>query len=102
MDRYPNEALVRDEQVTITRRTRGSHSKTALKTATFVNLAQADGKIIRLEIVKVLDNPTNNDYRRRGVITRGALLETSKGVCKVVSRPGQDGVVNAVLIEQDK
>lgn len=101
MDRYPNEALARDEQVTVTRRTRGSHSKTALKTAEFVNLAAAGKKVVRSKILKVLDNPTNNDYRRRGVITRGALLETAEGVCRVVSRPGQDGVVNAVLTEQD-
>ena len=101
MDRYPNEALARDEQVTVTRRTRGNHSKTALKTAEFVNLAAAGKKVVRSKILKVLDNPTNNDYRRRGVITRGALLETTEGVCRVVSRPGQDGVVNAVLTEQD-
>jgi small subunit ribosomal protein S8e len=34
------------------------------------------------------------------VITKGAIIETEKGLAKVVSRPGQDGVVNAVLIEQ--
>ena len=101
MDRYPNEALARDEQVTVTRRTRGNRPKTALKTAEFANLAGVDGKVSRTKILKVLDNPTNNDYRRRGVITRGALLETADGVCRVVSRPGQDGVVNAVLTEQD-
>lgn len=98
MDRYPNEALARDAQVTITRRTRGNHSKTALKTAEFTNLAGAGDNVIRTKILKVIDNSTNNDYRRRGVITRGALLETAEGTCRVVSRPGQDGVVNSILV----
>ena len=47
----------------------------------------------------VLENPTNNDYQRRGVITKGALLETSEGKCRVVSRPGQHGAVNAILVK---
>lgn len=98
MDRYPNEALNRDEQVTVTRRVRGKHYKTALKTAEFINLAGAGGKVAKSKILKVLENPTNNDYQRRGVITKGAILETREGTCRVVSRPGQDGVVNAVLV----
>ncbi|MXX21169.1 MAG: 30S ribosomal protein S8e [Cenarchaeum sp. SB0665_bin_23] len=100
MNRYPNEALARDEQLTVTRRTRGAHSKTALKTAEFVNLAGVGDTVIKSKILKVLANPTNNDYQRRGVITRGAVLETEEGTCRVVSRPGQDGVVNAVFIKE--
>ena len=101
-DRYPNEALSKDKQVTVTRRVRGKNSKTALKTAEFVNLSGTGEKTIRSKILKVLENPTNNDYQRRGVITRMAILETKEGKCRVVSRPGQDGVVNAVLIESNK
>lgn len=99
MDRYPNEALARDEEVTVIRRTRGDHRKTALKTASHVNLSGSEDRTIRTKILKVLENPTNNDYQRRGVITRGALLDTEKGTCRVVSRPGQDGTVNAVLVQ---
>ncbi len=102
IDRYPNEALNRDQQVTVIRRVRGRNSKTALKTVDYVNLAGADKKVIRTKILKVLENPTNNDYQRRGVITRRAILETKEGKCRVVSRPGQDGVVNAVLMESKK
>ena len=98
IDRYPNEALT-DPQVTITRKVRGKNHKTALKTIDYVNLSTPDSKVKKSKIVKVLENPTNNDYQRRGVITKGAILETQEGKCKVVSRPGQDGVVNAVLIK---
>ncbi len=97
IDRYPNEALL-EAQVTVSRRIRGDNLKTALKTVDFVNLS-ADGKVTKTKILKVLENPTNNDYQRRGVITKGAILETQEGKCKVVSRPGQHGVVNAVLIK---
>ena len=51
------------------------------------------------KITKVLENATNNDYQRRGVISKGAILETSEGKCRVVSRPGQHGTVNAILVK---
>ena len=98
MDRYPNEALA-EAQVTITRKVRGKNQKTGLKTIDFVNLSTGDAKVKKSKIVKVLENPTNNDYQRRGVITKGALLETTDGKCRVVSRPGQDGTVNAILVK---
>ena len=98
MDRYPNEAL-NEAQETVTRKVRGKNQKTALKTIDFVNLATADAKVKKTKILKVLENPTNNDYQRRGVITKGAILETQDGKCKVVSRPGQNGIVNAILIK---
>ena len=98
IDRYPNEALT-GPQVTVTRNVRGKNYKTALKTIDFVNLSAPNSKVVKTKILKVLENLTNNDYQRRGVITKGAILETKEGKCKVVSRPGQDGIVNAILIK---
>jgi len=98
IDRYPNEALT-ESQVTVTRKVRGKNTKTALKTIDFINLTAPNSKVKKTKILKVLENPTNNDYQRRGVITKGAILETAEGKCKVVSRPGQHGVVNAILIK---
>ena len=73
--------------------------KTALISANFVNLILADSKVKKTKIIRVLENSTNNDYQRRGVITKGAILETEDGKCKVISRPGQDGVVNGILVK---
>jgi len=98
IDRFPNEVLV-GEQTTITRKTRGNNRKTALKTANVVNITLTDGKIKSSEIVKVLENQTNNDYQRRGIITKGAIVETKDGKCKIVSRPGQDGTLNGILLK---
>ncbi len=99
IDRYPNEA-VNGAQTTITRRVRGNNRKTALKSIDFVNLATGDAKVIKTKILKVLDNSTNNDYKRRGIITKGAVLETREGRCRVASKPGQNGIVNAVLMKE--
>jgi small subunit ribosomal protein S8e len=81
------------------RRTRGGAEKTSLKFADYVNVKDnGSGKTQRVKINRVLENPANRDYERRGVITRGALLDTDLGNARVTSRPAQDGVINAVLI----
>jgi len=97
LDRFPNEAII-GNQVTVTRKVRGKNIKSAIKTIDSVNLA-IDSKIKRVKIIKVLENATNNDYQRRGIISKGAMLETEAGKCRVVSRPGQDGTVNAILVK---
>lgn len=99
MDRYPNEPT-NGAQVTITRRVRGNNKKTALKTIDFINLAIGEAKVKKVKIIKVIDNATNNDYKRRGIITKGAILETQEGKCRVVSKPGQNGIVNAILLKE--
>jgi len=98
-DRYPNEPT-NGAQVTITRRIRGNNKKTALKAIDFVNLSSGDTKVKKVKIEKVLENATNNDYKRRGIITKGAILETKEGKCRVVSKPGQNGIVNAILLKE--
>ena len=98
-DRYPNEPT-NGAQVTITRRVRGNNKKTALKTIDFVNLATGEAKVKKVKITKVLENATNNDYKRRGIITKGAILETQEGKCRVISKPGQNGIVNAILLKE--
>jgi small subunit ribosomal protein S8e len=60
------------------------------------------GKTEKVEIIRVVKNPTNIDYDRRGVITKSAMIETSLGLARVTSRPGQHGIINAVLITEEK
>ncbi|MFB5614960.1 MAG: 30S ribosomal protein S8e [Candidatus Nitrosomaritimum yanchengensis] len=98
-DRFPNEPI-NGAQITVTRNVRGKNTKTALKSIDFVNLSTGESKVKKTKILKVLENATNNDYQRRGIITKGAILETQEGKCRVVSRPGQSGTVNAVLIKE--
>jgi small subunit ribosomal protein S8e len=58
------------------------------------------GKTEKTEVLRVVKNPANIDYDRRGVITKGALIETSLGQARITSRPGQHGVLNAVLVSE--
>lgn len=60
------------------------------------------GKTEKAEITRVAKNPANVDYDRRGVITKGAIVETASGLARITSRPGQDGVLNAVLVNEEK
>ncbi|AFU58459.1 30S ribosomal protein S8e [Candidatus Nitrososphaera gargensis Ga9.2] len=99
IDRYPNEAVVGPTQI-VARRTRGNNIKAAFKTAEFANVVDKEAKkVTKSKILKVNKNPANRDYERRGVISKGAVIETESGTAVVVSRPGQDGVVNAVLVK---
>ena len=60
------------------------------------------GKTEKTEVVRVVKNPANIDYDRRGVITKGAIVQTSLGQARITSRPGQHGILNAVLISAEK
>jgi small subunit ribosomal protein S8e len=99
IDRYPNEAVVGPSQV-VARRIRGNNNKVAFKSAEFANVIDQENKrVIKSKILRVTKNPANRDYERRGVVSKGAIIESENGTARVVSRPGQDGVVNAILIK---
>ncbi len=81
-------------------RTRGGGIKVRLLRSEAVNVYIPQEKTVRrAKIESVLENPANMHFARRNIITRGALLQTDIGVVKVTSRPGQDGVVNGILVE---
>ena len=99
IDRYPNEAVAGTTDIVI-RRVRGANVKAAFKTAEFANVVDSDAKkVTKSKILKVSKNTANRDHERRGVISKGAVIETEAGSALVTSRPGQNGVVNAVLIK---
>jgi small subunit ribosomal protein S8e len=65
------------------------------------NVSDASGKATKVEILRVIKNPANVDYDRRGVITKGTIIQTPLGTARVTSRPGQDGIVNAILVPKE-
>ena len=73
---------------------------TGIVFADFANISDTSGKATKSKIVRVRKSPANRDYERRGVITKGAIIETEAGEAAVTSRPAADGVVNAVLISK--
>jgi len=76
---------------------RGLSSKIKLKKSKYANVKTDDG-IKKVVILSVLESHTS-EHVRRNIITRGAVLTTEIGKAKVSNRVGQDGIVNAVLIE---
>ena len=84
-------------------RTRGRNQKVRILNAEFANVIDAKtGKTSKSKIITVKENSSNPHFVTRNIITRGAVLQTDAGLAKVTSRPGQDGVINAVLIEGTK
>lgn len=81
-------------------RTRGGNSKPRLMEANMCNLADPKtNKMERVKVNSVVDCPANRHFARRNIIVKGAIIDTEKGRAKVTSRPGQDGIVNAVLLQ---
>jgi small subunit ribosomal protein S8e len=84
-------------------RTLGGDSKVKVLTDKFASVTDPkSGSTQKSEIVRVVRNGANVDYNRRGVITKGAEIETAMGLAKVTSRPGSDGIINAILIGKEK
>jgi small subunit ribosomal protein S8e len=95
----PAQTIVGEKRISI-RRGRGGRIKLAALALNTANVTDpATGKSQKTEIQGVAKNPANVDYQRRGVITKGAILDTPLGQAIVTSRPGQHGVVNALLIQ---
>lgn len=78
---------------------RGGKEKTRVLQTEEVNYIDGD-ETKRVEIQNVAENGANPNYARRDIITKGAVIDTPEGRARVVSRPGQDGVVNAVAVEE--
>jgi len=82
---------------------RGSGRKLRLLAADEANITvPGSGETKKVKISSVLENPANPHFVRRNIVTRGAVIETELGRAQVTGRPGQDGTVNAVLLEAKK
>jgi small subunit ribosomal protein S8e len=80
-------------------RVTGANQKKKLFSTEEANLYDAKSKkYLKTKIVSVKENPANRNFTRRNIITKGTLIETEKGTAKVTNRPGQDGIINAVLV----
>jgi small subunit ribosomal protein S8e len=81
----------------------GGNVKVRALSFEFANIADPKtGKIHKAKILDVQDNPANPHYVRRNIITKGAVIKTEIGLARVTSRPGQNGTVNAVVVEEKK
>jgi small subunit ribosomal protein S8e len=98
---FPTETTQGELKKKIDRR-RGGNIKVRLQSVNQANVSNlSTGKTEKVEILRVVRNPANIDYNRRGVVTKGTVIETPLGMARVTSRPGQDGIVNAVLTPKE-
>lgn len=89
-----------DERRTQTVKQRGKDTKTRLLTTNKVNLYDPKTKKYSTEAIKTIaDSPSNANYIRRNIMTKGTVIETSKGKAVITSRPGQIGILNAKLVQ---
>lgn len=97
--RPPAEPTV-GEDYRVVARVRGGNRKIRIFATSSVQVSDPkSGKTQTTKIRKVLRNPANLDYSRRGIITKGALVDTELGIVRITSRPGQHGILNAILAE---
>ena len=82
-------------------RGKGANKKVKAVAIKNVNLV-LDKKIVKAEIKSVKKNLSNREYTRKNIITKGCeVLVSYKDkdyLAKVTSRPGQDGIVNAITL----
>ncbi|MDP3065670.1 MAG: 30S ribosomal protein S8e [Methanobacteriaceae archaeon] len=96
--RDPAETKIGERKIK-TIRTKGGKSKLRLTNDLKINVVNPENNKMEVaEIMGVVENHANTHFVRRNIITKGAVVETNLGQVKVTSRPGQDGMVNGVLI----
>lgn len=78
----------------------GKTKKIKLLNQEYANVTDSiSKKTKRAKILRVLRNPVNIDYDRRKIMTKSTIIETDLGKAIVTSRPGQNGLINAILID---
>ncbi|MFP4116661.1 MAG: 30S ribosomal protein S8e [Candidatus Aenigmatarchaeota archaeon] len=78
---------------------RGNQEKVRARTVGKLNVADSEGDTNMVKIEDVLENEANSHFVRRSALTKGTVVKTENGKAKITSRPGQEGIVNAVRIE---
>jgi len=98
-----SETKLAEKEFRVTAIKRGQSTKTQLRYAVNANITDPlTQKTSKAKILTVIENNANRQYARRNIITKGAVIEVElegKKHAKVTSRPGQNGAINAVLIE---
>ena len=99
LGRQPAETTVGETRLQVID-SRGNNEKFRALATNVAQVATGDGTV-QADIEGVADNPSNVNYARRNIITKGAIIRTSEGDARVTSRPGQTGQVSAVLVDDE-
>lgn len=80
-------------------RTRGGGHKVKVIKGLYVNVALQDGTTKKTRILDVVETPENPQNSKFKIISKGSIVKTEFGLVRITSRPGQDGVLNGVLVQ---
>lgn len=87
------------EKKTKTIRGRGGNTKKVSLMANSVNIV-VKGKAQKVGIKNVLETPANRFLARQNILVKGSVIETEIGKAKITNRPSQEGIVQAILVEE--
>ena len=77
----------------------GGNSKFALLRCDYANVYNPKDKTTKkVKIDTVKENSADPHYVQRNIMNKGTIISTELGDARITSRPGQDGVINAVLL----
>jgi small subunit ribosomal protein S8e len=62
-------------------------------------LDKKTGKIKAAKIKTVLETPSNQFLARANLLMKGAIIDTDAGKARITNRPGQEGKIQAVLVD---
>jgi small subunit ribosomal protein S8e len=98
LERAPIETEIGQEKKK-NQRIMGGNRKLKLFSTSYINITDPNNnKTSKVRIVRFDSNQATKDWNRRHILTKGAIVETELGKAKVTSRPGQDGVLNGILV----
>ncbi|WP_318569132.1 30S ribosomal protein S8e [Salinigranum marinum] len=102
LGREPSETTVGEPRFQVVD-ARGNGTKTRALSTNVAQIADGD-TAAEAEILGVEDNPANVNYKRRNIITKGAIItvdvDGTERTARVTSRPGQNGQVCGVLVDE--
>jgi small subunit ribosomal protein S8e len=95
----PADTHIGETRTRIIRTFGGNRLVVALR-ANYANVTNPkNGETRKVKIETVEKNTANPNYVRRNLLTKGAVIKTELGSARITSRPGQDGIINALLLE---
>ncbi len=99
LGRTPSLTRIGDKRVKEVR-TRGGNSKRRLLSDNVANVYDPKSKKHEVTTIQsVLESPADINYVRRNIMVKGTILQTEKGKARITNSPGQDGVINAKIVE---
>jgi small subunit ribosomal protein S8e len=84
-------------------RVRGGNQKIKLFSENTANVMDPKTKKVKkVKILEVVENKAHHQFAKLKIMTKGAIIKTEAGEARITSRPGQIGVIDAVLLEKKK